>query len=152
MSASFFLRATLRSRTRCSCFFRAACFFASRRFRIHGIAPFALSLVNTTTADARPNFKGGTQLTRWLFPQPSLTMAGGSQSTPADTDEAGHAFQFEAGHLFRPEAGRRSDLMSATGGLLPRIELDDVSVVWIGQDRIDFTAKNAAFANSRRRD
>ena len=70
----------------------------------------------------------------------------------ADTDEAGHAFQSEAGHLFRPEAGRRSDLMSATGGLLPQIEVDDVSVVWIGQDRIDFTATNAAFANFRRRD
>jgi hypothetical protein len=70
----------------------------------------------------------------------------------ADTDEAGHAFQSEAGHLFRPEAGRRSDLMSATGGLLPQIEADDVSVVWIGQDRIDFTATNAAFANFRRRD
>ena len=35
----------------------------------------------------------------------------------ADSDEAGHAFQFEAGHLFRSEAGRSSDLMSAT---LPR--------------------------------
>ena len=44
----------------------------------------------------------------------------------ADTDEAGHAFQFEVGHLFRSEAGHRSDLMSATGGLLPRIEVDDV--------------------------
>jgi hypothetical protein len=42
--------------------------------------------------------------------------------------------------------------MSATGGLLPQIEVDDVSVVWIGQDRIDFTATNAAFANFRRRD
>ena len=70
----------------------------------------------------------------------------------ADTDEAGHAFQSEAGHLFRPEAGRRSDLTSATGGLLPQIEVDDVSVVWIGQDRIDFTARNAAFVNFRRRD
>jgi hypothetical protein len=44
----------------------------------------------------------------------------------ADTDEAGHAFQFEVGHLYRSEAGHRSDLMSATGGLLPRIEVDDV--------------------------
>jgi hypothetical protein len=33
---------------------------------------------------------------------------------PADSDEAGHAFQYEAGHLFRSEAGRGSDLMSAT--------------------------------------
>jgi hypothetical protein len=32
----------------------------------------------------------------------------------ADSDEAGHAFQYEAGHLFRSEAGRGSDLMSAT--------------------------------------
>jgi hypothetical protein len=41
---------------------------------------------------------------------------------PADTDEAGHAFQYEAGHRFRFEAGRGSDLMSATWRLLPRIE------------------------------
>jgi len=34
----------------------------------------------------------------------------------ADSDEAGHAFQYEAGHLFRSEAGRGSDLMSATAG------------------------------------
>ena len=54
------------------------------------------------------------------------------------SDEAGHAFHFEAGHLVRSEAGRRSDLMSATGGLLPQIEVDDVSVGWIGQERIDF--------------
>jgi hypothetical protein len=45
----------------------------------------------------------------------------------ADSDEAGHAFQFEAGHLFRSEAGRRSDLVSATGCLLSQIEVDDVS-------------------------
>ena len=60
------------------------------------------------------------------------------RSQSADSDEAGHAFQFEAGHLFRSEAGRRSDLMSATGGLLPQIEVDDVSVGRIGQGRIDF--------------
>jgi hypothetical protein len=41
----------------------------------------------------------------------------------ADTDEAGHAFQYEAGHRFRFEAGRGSDLMSATWRLLPRIEV-----------------------------
>jgi hypothetical protein len=40
---------------------------------------------------------------------------------PADSDEAGHAFQWEAGHRFRFEAGRDSDLMSATRRLLPRI-------------------------------
>ena len=51
----------------------------------------------------------------------------GALELSADTDEAGHAFQFEVGHLYRSEAGRRSDLMSATGGLLPRIEVDDVS-------------------------
>jgi transposase len=68
----------------------------------------------------------------------------------ADSDEAGHAFQSEAGHLYRSEAGHRSDLMSATGGLLPQIWVDDVSVVWIGQDRIDFTATNVAFAGFRR--
>jgi hypothetical protein len=45
----------------------------------------------------------------------------------ADTDEAGHAFQYEAGHLFRSEAGRGSDLMSATSVALPQIDLDDVS-------------------------
>src|SRR5208283_4006105 len=40
----------------------------------------------------------------------------------ADSDEAGHRFRFEAGHRFRFEAGRGSDLMSATGRLLPRID------------------------------
>jgi hypothetical protein len=35
-------------------------------------------------------------------------------SQSADSDEAGHAFQFEAGHLFRSEAGQGSDLMPAT--------------------------------------
>ncbi|MGJ0561564.1 AAA family ATPase, partial [Methylocystis sp.] len=45
----------------------------------------------------------------------------------ADTDEAGHAFQYEAGHLFQSEAGRRSDLMSATGVALLQIGLNDVS-------------------------
>ena len=89
MSASFFWRASLRSRTRRSCFFRAACFFTSRGFRIYGIAPFALPLVNTTTADARPNFKGDTRLTRWLFPQPPLTLAGGFQRIPARSEPAG---------------------------------------------------------------
>jgi hypothetical protein len=68
----------------------------------------------------------------------------------ADTDEAGHAFQFEAGHLYRSEAGHRSDLMSATGGLLPRIEVDDVSGDRIGQARIDFKSTNVAFAGFRR--
>jgi hypothetical protein len=38
----------------------------------------------------------------------------GSQILGADSDEAGHAFQYEAGHLFRSEAGRGSDLISAT--------------------------------------
>ena len=34
------------------------------------------------------------------------------KSLYADSDEAGHAFQYEAGHLFRSEAGRgfRSDV------------------------------------------
>jgi len=68
----------------------------------------------------------------------------------ADTDEAGHAFQSEAGHPYRSEAGHRSDLMSATGGLLPRIEVDDVSGDRIGQARIDFKSKNVAFAGFRR--
>lgn len=45
----------------------------------------------------------------------------------ADSDEAGHAFQYEAGHLFRSEAGQRSDLMSATGVALAQIDLNDVS-------------------------
>ncbi len=40
----------------------------------------------------------------------------------ADSDEAGHAFQFEAGHLFRSEAGHHSDLKPATQRSLPRIE------------------------------
>ncbi|CAN2532658.1 hypothetical+protein [Methylocapsa aurea] len=46
---------------------------------------------------------------------------------PADSDEAGHAFQYESGHLFRSEAGQRSDLMSATGVVRAQIDLDDVS-------------------------
>jgi hypothetical protein len=32
----------------------------------------------------------------------------------ADSDEAGHAFQFEAGHPFRFEAGQGSELKPAT--------------------------------------
>ena len=44
------------------------------------------------------------------------------KAAPADSDEAGHAFRKEAGHLYRSEAGRDSDLMSATRGLLLRIE------------------------------
>ena len=40
----------------------------------------------------------------------------------ADSDEAGHAFQYEAGHRFRSEAGRDSDLKPATLRSLPRIE------------------------------
>jgi hypothetical protein len=32
----------------------------------------------------------------------------------ADSDEAGHAFQYEAGHPFRDEAGHGSDLKPAT--------------------------------------
>jgi hypothetical protein len=47
----------------------------------------------------------------------------GSDGSDADTDEAGHAFQYEAGHRFRFEAGRDSDLMSATWRVLPRIEV-----------------------------
>jgi hypothetical protein len=73
-----------------------------------------------------------------------------SNTVFADTDEAGHAFQSEAGHLYRSEAGHRSDLMSATGGLLPRIWVDDVSGGWIGQERVDFRAPNVAFAGFRR--
>ena len=48
------------------------------------------------------------------------------------------AFQQEAGHLFRFEAGQGSDLMSATGCLLPQVEVDDVSDIRIGQGSIDF--------------
>ena len=40
----------------------------------------------------------------------------------ADSDEAGHAFQFEAGHPFRFEAGHGSDLKSATWRRSPRVE------------------------------
>ena len=83
-----------------------------------------------------------------------LTMALGrpliNLNSGADTDEAGHAFQFEVGHLFRSEAGHRSDLMSATGGLLPRIEVDDVWGDRVGQARIDFKLTNVAFAGFRR--
>jgi hypothetical protein len=40
--------------------------------------------------------------------------------------------------------------MSATGGLLPRIEGDDVSVERIGQESIDFTTMNVSCADFRR--
>ena len=60
------------------------------------------------------------------FPLPPALPKSAHRRYCADTDEAGHAFQFEVGHLYRSEAGHRSDLMSATGGLLPRIEVDDV--------------------------
>ena len=58
----------------------------------------------------------------------------------ADTDEAGHAFQYEAGHLFQSEAGRRSDLMSATGVALLQIGLNDVSRFERGQAGSFFVA------------
>jgi len=47
---------------------------------------------------------------------------GQARELDADSDEAGHAFQFEAGHRFRSEAGRHSDLKPATQRSLPRIE------------------------------
>ena len=72
-------------------------------------------------------------------------LRGSFHSVVADSDEAGHAFQYEAGRLFRSEAGRRSDLMSATGGLLPRIKVDDVSVGRIGQGRVDFQGDERRF-------
>ena len=81
---------------------------------------------------------------------PSIGLQSDAAAQFADTDEAGHAFQSEAGHLYRSEAGHRSDLMSATGGLLPRIWFDDVSGGWIGQERVDFRAPNVAFAGFRR--
>lgn len=56
----------------------------------------------------------------------SQLLQGTYRPLPADTDEAGHAFQYEAGHLFQSEAGRRSDLMSATGVSPPQISLNDV--------------------------
>ena len=39
----------------------------------------------------------------------------------ADSDEAGHAFQYEAGHPFQFEAGQCAELKPATGGL-PRVD------------------------------
>ncbi len=51
----------------------------------------------------------------------------------ASSDDVGHAFQSEAGHLFQSEAGQRSDLMSATGVLLPQVGLDDVLIDGVGQ-------------------
>lgn len=58
----------------------------------------------------------------------------------AHSDEAGRAFQFEGGHLFRSEAGRGSDLMSATGIVLPQINLNDVSCFRCGQSCSGFAA------------
>jgi hypothetical protein len=81
---------------------------------------------------------------------PQALQKTGKMTWRADTDEAGHAFQSEAGHLYRSEGGHRSDLMSATGGLLPQIWVDDVSGGWIGQERVDFRAPNVAFAGFRR--
>jgi hypothetical protein len=51
----------------------------------------------------------------------------------ASSDDVGHAFQSEAGHLFQSEAGQRSDLMSATGVLVPQVGLDDVLIDGVGQ-------------------
>jgi hypothetical protein len=53
--------------------------------------------------------------------------------SPADSDEAGHAFQCEAGHLFRSEAGRGSDLMSATVRRASAGRWNDVFLCWLGQ-------------------
>ncbi len=68
------------------------------------------------------------------------TRAGAVELRIADTDEAGHAFQYEAGHLFRSEAGRGSDLMSATSVAPPQIDLDDVSRFERGQASLFFAA------------
>src|SRR5271163_2703115 len=70
----------------------------------------------------------------------------------ADSDEAGHAFQYEAGRPFRSEAGQRSDLMSATDCLLSQIEVDDVSDVVGGQVSADFRRSDVAFAGCLRSD
>ena len=70
----------------------------------------------------------------------------------ADSDEAGHAFQYEAGRPFRSEAGQRSDLMSATDCLLSQIEVDDVSDVVGGQVSADFRHSDVAFAGCLRSD
>jgi hypothetical protein len=51
----------------------------------------------------------------------AIHVSGYVHTENADSDEAGHAFQLESGHRFRNEAGRGSDLMSATGRMLPRI-------------------------------
>ena len=45
-----------------------------------------------------------------------------ARSSCADSDEAGHAFQYEAGHLFQSQAGQDSDLKPATQRSLPRID------------------------------
>ncbi len=70
----------------------------------------------------------------------------------ADSDEAGHAFQYEAGRPFRSEAGQRSDLMSATDCLLSQIEVDGVSDVVGGQVSADFKRADVAFAGCPRPD
>ena len=54
-----------------------------------------------------------------IEPEPGSEAAAGVSTAlepakPADSDEAGHAFQIEAGHPFRFEAGQCSDLKSAT--------------------------------------
>jgi AAA domain len=74
------------------------------------------------------------------------------QSWLADSDEAGHAFQYEAGRPFRSEAGQRSDLMSATDCLLSQIEVDDVSDVLVGQVSVDFRRSDVVFAGCLRLD
>ena len=70
----------------------------------------------------------------------------------ADSDEAGHAFQYEAGHLFRSEAGQRSDLKPATCSLPPQVRIDDVALFLIGQEWMDFGRTSASCAGSRRPD
>ena len=51
----------------------------------------------------------------------------------ADSDEAGHAFQFDAGHPFRDEAGHRSELKPASGAFVPAGLRDDVLDLVRGQ-------------------
>ena len=78
------------------------------------------------------------------------TMQAGNAFLPAfiaDSDEAGHAFQYEAGHLFRSEAGQRSDLMSATGVVLLQIDLDDVCA-WTRSSGFEFRGRRAALAQA----
>jgi len=66
----------------------------------------------------------------------------------ADSDEAGHAFQYEAGHPFRDEAGHHSDLKPAAawavGGVFLRVSDSGLQAPSINEKGFDAGQKGGS--------